>query len=71
MKSNYGSIIIRLLAFIAAIFLAVTLLGCNDPIESEIAAEHRRLGSIVERDLRYGLSSFPLTAQAETYRPAP
>jgi len=71
MERHYGSIIRRLLTLITAFFLAVTILGCHDSIEADIAAEHRRLGSIVERDLRYGLSSFPLTSQTETFHPAP
>ena len=53
-----------------AIFLAVTLLGCQGPNEVSIAAKHRKLTNIVERQLRYGQIAFPLDSQIEAFRPA-
>ena len=54
-----------------AIFLAVTVLGCQGPGDVSIAAKHRKLTDIVERQLRYGPIAFPLDSQTETFRPAP
>ncbi len=71
MKKHYGSIIRRFLTLLIAIFLAVTLLGCQNQNEVSIAAKHRRLTSIAERQLRYGQIAFPLDSQTETFRPAP
>jgi hypothetical protein len=71
MERHYGSIMRRLLTLIMAIFLAVTLLGCQGPSEVSIAARHRKLTKIVERQLRYGPTAFPLDSQREAFRPAP
>jgi len=71
MKSNYGSIIRGFLTLIIAILLALTILGCQNQNEVSIAAKHRRLTSIAEQQLRWGLSAFPPTSQTETFRPAP
>ncbi len=71
MERHYGSIIRRLLTLIMAIFLAVTLLGCQGSSEVSIAAKHRTLTNIVERQLRYGQIAFPLDSQTEAFRPAP
>ena len=71
MERNYGSIIRRLLTLIMAISLAVTLLGCQGPGDVSIAAKHRKLTNIVERQLRYGPTAFPLDTQREAFRPAP
>ena len=71
MERHYGSIIRRLLTLIMAIFLAVTLLGCQGPGDVSIAAKHRKLTNIVERQLRYGQIAFPLDSQREVFRPAP
>ena len=71
MKSHDNSTIRRLLTLIMAIFLAVTLLGCHDPVVADNEAEHLRLGNIAKQQLRHGLSTFPLTSQAEMLHPAP
>jgi len=57
----------RLLTLIIGIFLAVTLLGCHDPNEVNIAAEHRKLTEVAKQHL----SAFPLNSQTETFYPAP
>ena len=72
-KSHDNSIMRRLLTLIMAMFLAVTLLGCHDPIVADNEAEHLRLGNIAKQQLqlRHGLSAYPLTSQqAETFHPA-
>ena len=70
MKSHYSSIRTRVLTVATAIFLAVSLIGCNDPIVSDMEAEHQRLGSVVKQELRYGLTAFPPSSQPEVLFPA-
>jgi hypothetical protein len=70
MESSHTSIMVRLLMLITALFSAVALLGCNDPIVADMEAEHQRLGSVCQEELRQGISAFPLTSQAEALHPA-
>lgn len=74
MESHYKSImkklIRRLLTLVTVIFLAVTLMGCQDPTGADIEAEHLRLGNIVKQHLQQGLSPFPPASQVATFRPA-
>jgi len=70
MKSHCYSIMGKLLILIIAVFLAVTLLGCHDPIVADMEAEHHRMGKIAEKELRQGLSASPPTSQAEALHPA-
>ncbi|MCH8119467.1 MAG: hypothetical protein IIC00_07050 [Planctomycetes bacterium] len=70
-KSHDNSIMRRLLTLIMAMFLAVTLLGCHDPVAADNEAEHLRLGNIAKQQLRQRLSAYPLTSQTETFHPAP
>ena len=72
-ESHDNSIMRRLLTLIIGMFLAVTLLGCHDPIAADTEAEHLRLGNIAKQQLqlRQGLSAYPLTSQqAEMFHPA-
>lgn len=81
MKSHDNSIMRRLsawgrltvLTLIIGIFLAVTLVGCHDPSDIDIKAEHRKLTEVAKQQLqlRHGLSTFPLTSQTETFYPVP
>lgn len=80
MESHWDSIKGKLLILIIGIFLAVTILGCHDPIVADMEAEHRQLGDICKRELqhrqdlsvfRQDLSAFPSTSQAEVFHPAP
>ena len=71
MDNKYHSIIVKLFALIIGIFLAVTLLGCNDPIVADMEAEHQRLGIIAKQELRQSPSAFPTTSQAKVLFPAP
>ena len=70
-KSHDNSIMRRLLTLIMAMFLAVTLLGCHDPVAADNEAEHLRLGNIAKQQLRQRLSAYPLTSQTETLHPTP
>ena len=71
MKSKYKSITVKLFTLIMGIFLAVTLLGCNDPIVADMEAEHRRLGILAKQDLRQNVSAFPTSSQEKVLYPAP
>jgi len=71
MDSKYHSIIVRLIALIIGIFIAVTLLGCIDPIVSDMEAEHQRLGLIVKQELRQSPSVYPTASQEKMLFPAP
>ena len=71
MNSKYKSITVKLFTFVMGIFLAVTLLGCNDPIVADMEAEHRRLGIIAKQELRQNLPTFPTISQAKVLYPAP
>ncbi len=65
MKGHCDSIMGRVLILITGVFLAVTLLGCHDPIGADMEAEHRRLGNVVEQQLRQGQStSLPTSRSA-------
>lgn len=71
MESKTNRIIKRLLTFVTAIFIAVILSGCNDPIVADMEEEHRRLGLIVQQDLRQNQSGFPPSVQAKMSYQAP
>jgi len=71
MKSHYVSIRTRVLTVATAIFLAVSLMGCIDPIVADMEAEHQRLGNVVKQELRNGPSAFPANSQPEVLFPAP
>ncbi len=71
MKSKHRSITAKLLTLAMGIVLAVTLLGCNDPIVADMEAEHRRLGIIAKQDLRQNVPAFPTSSQEKVLYPAP
>lgn len=71
MDSKYHSIIVRLIALIIGIFIAVTLFGCIDPIVSDMEAEHQRLGIIAKQELQQSPSVYPTASQEKTLFPAP
>lgn len=71
MESKRNSIVVKLLTLLTGIFISFSLLGCNDSIVADMAAEHNQLGSVCQQELRQGLSGMPPTAQAQAFRPAP
>jgi hypothetical protein len=71
MDNKYYSITIKLLAFIFGIFLAVTLLGCNDSIVSDMEAEHQRLSVIARQDLEHSPFNYQTSSQEKSLYPAP
>lgn len=71
MKSHYDSIRTRVLTITMAIFLTVSLMGCNDTIVADMEAEHRQLGNVVKQELQQSRSAFPPSSQTEALFPAP
>ncbi len=71
MESHYDSIMRRVLVLITGVFLAIALVGCQDPAAANFEAEHRRLNNIARQELRYGPSAYPVTSQAEAFYTAP
>jgi len=71
MKSHYDSIKTRVLTIAMAIFLTVSLMGCNDPIVADMETEHRHLGNVVELELQQCRSAYSLSPQTEALFPAP
>jgi len=70
MKSYFSSIRTRVLTAATAILLAVSLMGCNDPIVAEMEAEHIRLGNVAMQELQ-GLPAYQPSTQTEVFFPAP
>jgi hypothetical protein len=59
----------KVLMVMTLLLLAVSLTGCIDPIESEMQAEHERLGAQLERELRqYGFVA-PATPPSQLFYP--
>ena len=70
MKSHFVSIKTKLLTTAAAVFFAILLTGCNDPIVSDMEKEHRQLGNMVQQELQKCPSAHPPTSQTESLFPA-
>jgi hypothetical protein len=71
MDNKYCSITVKLLALIIGIFLAVTLLGCLDPIVADMEAEHQRLSLIAKQELQQGPSNYQSSSHVKVLYPAP
>ena len=71
MNNKYNTIIVKLIALIIGIFLAVTLFGCIDPIVADMEAEHQRLGIIAKQELQQCPSIYPVVSQEKVIYPAP
>ncbi|MHC4726243.1 MAG: hypothetical protein ACYS17_03370 [Planctomycetota bacterium] len=72
MKRRKKTTILKLLTLITGLLLAVTAMGCIDPVASECQERHMRLGEIAKQHLRYAQPSYNLIPQqGETYHPAP
>jgi hypothetical protein len=70
MKSHFDSIKTKILTVATAIFLAISLMGCNDPIVADMEAKHRRLGSEAKLELQQCPSAYPPRSQTEALFPA-
>lgn len=71
MRSYGDSMMRQLLIFAMMVFLTVTLFGCNDPIVTDMEAEHQRLGRVCQQEIRQSLSAFPAPSRTEALYPAP
>ena len=71
MKRHDNSIIRKLLTFLIGIFLAVTLMGCHDPVAADRETEHRILVNTAEQQLQQGLHANPPITQKQMLYPAP
>jgi hypothetical protein len=71
MDNRYYAITVKLLAFIFGIFLAVTLLGCMDPIVSDMEAEHQKLSLIAKQELQQSPFNHQTSPQDKSLYPAP
>jgi hypothetical protein len=70
MKSHFGSVKVKVLTVATAVFLAISLSGCIDPIVSDMDAEHRQLGNKVQQELQKCPSAYPPGSQTEALFPA-
>ena len=70
MERYRDSIIPRLLVLVAMIFLAVTFLGCNDPIVSEVEARHQEFRFIIEQELQRSRNASKETSGTVSLPPA-
>ena len=70
MKSHFDSLKTKVLTIATAIMLAITLAGCNDPIVTDMEAEHPQLGIIVQQDLQKCPSAYTPDSETETLFPA-
>lgn len=71
MKSHYELIKTRVLTAAVTIFLAVSIMGCNDSIVADMEAEHLRLGNEAKLELQKCSSVYHPVSQTESLHTAP
>ena len=71
MKSHFDSINTKVLTVAIAVFLAISLMGCMDPLVADMESEHRQLGNAAQQELQQCRSAFPPSSQTEALYPAP
>jgi hypothetical protein len=69
MKSHFDSVKVKVLTVAIVVFLAIPLSGCIDPIASDMEAEHRQLGNMVQQELQKCPSAYPPGSQTEALFP--
>jgi len=69
MKSHFDSLKTKVLTIASVIMLAISLAGCNDPIVTDMEAEHRQLGIIVQQDLQKCPSAYASGSETEASFP--
>ncbi len=52
MESHFDTLKTKLLTVAISVFLAISIMGCNDSIVADMEAEHRQLGSMVKQELQ-------------------
>ena len=70
MKIHFDSLKTKVLTIASAIMLAISLAGCNDPIVTDMEAEHHQLGIIVQQDLQKCPSAYAPGSETEALFPA-
>jgi len=70
MKSHFESVKVKVLTVAMTAFLAISLIGCNDPIVSDMEAKHQRLSNQAMQELQQNPSAYPPASQTETLFPA-
>jgi hypothetical protein len=70
MKSHFGSVKVKALTVATTVLLGISLSGCNDPIVSDMEAEHRQLGNLVQQELQKCPSAYAPASQTEALFPA-
>jgi hypothetical protein len=61
---------LRLLTPVTIIFLAVTFLGCNDPMVSDIKERNQELGFFIEQELQRSRNASQITSGTISFPPA-
>jgi len=70
MKRYDDLIMRRLLTFVTMIFLALTFLGCHDPMVADMENRRQEIGFMVERELQRCRNATRATSQAVSLPPA-
>ncbi|MHC4436415.1 MAG: hypothetical protein ACYS3S_03570 [Planctomycetota bacterium] len=70
MKNQFDSIRTKVLTVGTAVFLANSIMDCNDSIVADMEAEHRQLGSMVRQELQQCPSAHPPGSKTEALFPA-
>ena len=70
MKRYFDLITWRFLPFVIMFFLALTFLGCHDPMIADMENERREIGFMVERELQRCRNASQVTSQSVSLPPA-
>jgi hypothetical protein len=70
MKRFYDLNVRRLLTFLTMIFLALTILGCNDPMVADMENRRQEIGFMVEQELQRCRNASQVTSKPVSLPPA-
>ena len=70
MKRFYDLGVRRLLTFLTMIFLALMILGCNDPMVADMENTRQEIGFMVEQELQRSRNASRVTTKAVSLPPA-
>lgn len=70
MKRYCDVIMRRLLTLVIMIFLALTFLGCSDPMVKDMEAQRQEIGFMVEQELQRCRNASQVTTRAVSLPPA-
>jgi hypothetical protein len=71
MERHYELIIKKVLIVITLILIAIAILGCNDPLVTNMEAEHQRLNSVAKQEFQRCGPAFKPISQTDALFPAP